>query len=114
MNAFNQGGRFIRIFGTKAELIADMDEGTIDIYSFATKEHSLIELNKIGGTIFEGHGGGDTGIMIDAVKYFSDDVPGKSICSVRTSYLNHLICFAAEESRINNTIIDLNNFSDNI
>jgi predicted dehydrogenase len=114
MNAFNQGGRFIRLFGTKAEVVADMDGGTIDIYSLATKEHNLIELNKIGGTIFEGHGGGDTGIMVDAIKYFNNETPSKSICSLRTSYLNHLICFAAEDSRLNNTVINLDDFTNKI
>ena len=114
MSAFNEGGRFTRIFGTKAEAYADIEAGTIDIYSFKTKEHKLIELNKIGGTIFEGHNGGDTGIIIDVLKYFRDEEPSKSICSLRTSYLNHLICFAAEKSRHNDTIIDLSEFSDAI
>ncbi|MBE7011676.1 MAG: Gfo/Idh/MocA family oxidoreductase [Ruminococcaceae bacterium] len=114
MNAFNKGGRYTRIFGTKGEIYADMEEGTIDIYSFATKEHKFFELYKIGGTIFEGHGGGDTGIMVDIVKYFNDKAPSKSICSLRTSYLNHLICFAAEESRHNNTVIDLEKFSEKL
>lgn len=114
MNAFNKGGRFIRIFGTKGEIVAGMDDNVIDVYSFDTREHTLYELDKIGQEIDSGHGGGDTGIMIDLVKYFNDEQPSKSVCSIRTSYMNHLIGFAAEESRYNNTVVDLQEFSDKI
>ena len=70
MNAFNEGGRYIRIFGTKGEIYADMEHERIDLYSFAAREHTVIELDKINGDITGGHGGGDTGIVIDALKYF--------------------------------------------
>ena len=114
MSAFNEGSRFIRIFGSKAELVADMKSNTIDIFHFNTREHEIIELNKIGDTIFSGHGGGDTGIIIDTLKYFGGEQPSKSVCDLRTSYLNHLICFAAEESRLGGTVVDLQKFSDKI
>lgn len=110
MNAFNRGGRYTRIFGTKGEIVAG--ENVITVYSFATKERTVYELDKIAETIDAGHGGGDRGIMIDVIKYFNDETPSKSICSLRTSYLNHLISFAAEESRLNGTIVDLQEFSD--
>ncbi len=112
MNAFNEGGRFSRIFGTKGEIVAGSNQ--IDVYSFATKEHTIYDLDKIGETIDAGHGGGDTGIMIDLVKYFGDDIQTKSISPLRTSYLNHLICFAAEESRHNGTVVNIQEFLDKI
>ena len=31
-----------------------------------------------------------------------------------TSYLNHIICFAAEESRATDTVVNIDSFSDNI
>ncbi len=114
MNAFNQGGRFIRIFGTKAELIAAMGESTIKIFSFETGKTETVELDKIGEHIDAGHGGGDTGIMFDTIEYFSGGTPSKSICDLRDSYLNHLICFAAEESRLTDKVIYLSEFSDEI
>ncbi len=114
MNAFNHGGRFIRIFGTKGELTAAMGENTIHIFSFETEKTETIELDKIGETIDAGHGGGDTGIMIDAIKYFTGETPSKSICALKDSYMNHLICFAAEESRLTDTVISLQEFSDRI
>ena len=114
MNAFNEGGRYIRIFGTKGEIYADMEHERIDLYSFAAREHTVIELDKINGDITGGHGGGDTGIVIDALKYFNNEPTSKSICDVRTSYLNHITTFAAEESRLCGKVIDVNEFADNI
>lgn len=114
MNAFNEGGRNIRIFGTKGELVASMDTNVVDVYSFATREHTVYDLDKIGYEIDAGHGGGDTGIMVDLFKYFNDEAPSKSVCDIRTSYMNHLIGFAAEESRATDTVIDLQKFSDEI
>ena len=114
MNAFNKGGRNIRIYGTKGELYANMGENTITIYSFATKEYKTINLDQIGEHITSGHGGGDTGIMHDIVHYLNGDTSSKSINSVMTSYMNHLICFAAEESRLNDTVVNLQKYSDSL
>lgn len=107
MNAFNRGERYIRIYGTKGMLTGEMDSCQFDVFSFATRETKHYDSEKIGASIESGHGGGDTGIMIEALKYFRGEEPSKSICSVRTSYLNHLIGFAAEESRLNGTVVDL-------
>ena len=56
---------------------------------------------------FSGHGGGDTGIMIDTLSLFRGETPSYSICDVRTSYENHITGFAAEESRLRNQVISL-------
>ena len=114
MNAFNKGGREIRIYGTMGEIVADMEEAYIRIYSFETKETTVIDLEKIGGALTSGHGGGDTGIMEDLVLYFNGEVPSKSICDLRTSYRNHLIAFAAEEARVTNRIIDFAKYENEI
>lgn len=114
MNGFNEGGRAIRIFGTKGELVGNMRDNVIDVCHLATRTHSVYNLDKIDEEIGGGHGGGDKGMMVDLVKYFNNETPSKSVCDIRTSYLNHLIGFAAEESRINNTIVDLAEYSDKI
>lgn len=114
MNAFNKGGRDIRIYGTAGELIADMEKGEIKIYSFDTKEYTQVDMEKISGSITSGHGGGDTGIMEDLMKYFNDEGATKAICDLRTSYQNHLIAFAAEEARVNNCIIDMEQYENKI
>jgi hypothetical protein len=114
MNAFNKGNREMHIFGTKGELTADMESGIIKIFSFATRETSEINVGNLGVTIDSGHGGGDTGIMIELIKYLNGDSSSKSICDIHTSYLNHLIAFAAEEARVKNVIIDMDIYSDNL
>ena len=114
MNAFNFGGRTIRIFGTRGELTGSIDTGVIEIYSFDTKETTKIDINATGNSITAGHGGGDTGIMMDLVKYFNNEEPSKSICSIHTSYMNHLISFAAEDARVSETIIHLDEYEKTI
>lgn len=110
MNAFNQGGRRISIFGTKGELNGSIDTGKASVYSFDTGETKEYDVTTIGNSITSGHGGGDTGIMVELMKYFNDEEVSKSICSIDTSYMNHMISFAAEESRVTNTVIDLEEF----
>lgn len=114
MNAFNEGGRSIRIFGTKGEITADMEAGTIELYSFETKKKTLHDIGSVDGELTGGHGGGDTGIMIDMLKYVNDETTSKAICSLRDSYISHLICFAAEESRAKDIVVDLDVFSKNL
>lgn len=114
MCAFNKGGRFMRIFGTKGEIEADMDECNIKVYSFDT--HAVTEYNtkKVGHDISAGHGGGDQGIVRDAVKYLSGEEQPKTISSVRTSYLSHLMAFAAEESRLTEKVVDLDRYTEEV
>ena len=114
MNAFNHDTRYIRIFGTKGELVGDMNACKLEVFSFATRETKHYDPELFCATIDSGHGGGDAGIMTEALKYFRGEDPGKSICSVRTSYLNHLIGFAAEESRLNGTVVDLDAYENRI
>jgi len=106
MNAFNKGGRFIRIFGTGGELVT-RDQNQLELYSFATGAWETIDISQYGNDITSGHGGGDTGIMIDVLSLLRGETPSNSICEVRTSYENHLIGFAAEESRLHNKVVSL-------
>ncbi len=114
MNAFNKGGRYIHIYGTKGELSGTMGTGRLNLYSFATKTYTEIDTKATGTTLVSGHGGGDSGIIADMLAYFANDNRSKSICDIRTSYENHLIAFAAEESRKNGTVVDLSAFEANV
>lgn len=114
MTPFNLGGRFIHIFGTKGELIGNMEDCTIDLFSFDTRKTTHYTTEQIGSSIASGHGGGDTGIMIDLLTYLRGEGRSKSICEVRTSYENHLIGFAAEESRVRNQIINIEDYAEKL
>ena len=80
------------------------------VYSFATREHTVYDLEAISGDITGGHGGGDWGMMKDLIKLLNGDNGSKSICDIRTSYRNHLIAFAAEKSRVKGTVIDMEEY----
>ena len=110
MNAFNQGGRGIRIFGTKGELIRETDSDTLRLFSFETQKWEELDAVNAGNDITSGHGGGDTGIMVDILSLLRGETPSDSICEVRTSYENHLTGFAAEKSRLENRVVSLSEF----
>ncbi|MBO5907092.1 MAG: Gfo/Idh/MocA family oxidoreductase [Clostridia bacterium] len=111
MNAFNKGGRTIKIMGTKGELNATFGDPIIKLYDFLTeKEREInIESGKVDDTIVGGHGGGDTGIML-ALRDLILGIPNSSICDIGESCDNHMIAFAAEESRILGTVVDMDEY----
>lgn len=113
MNAFNKGGRKIHIFGTEGEVTAAIDGKTpITIYNFESDQTEEIEYNGTDG-IAGGHGGGDAGIIATLYDYMKGDYSGKSVPDIEESLYNHLITFAAEESRLTNSIVDVEKYISN-
>ena len=111
MSAFNKGGRYIRIMGTKGEITAAMNDPIVRIYDFITKNERQIDLdaNLTDDSIVGGHGGGDYGIMV-ALKDLCEGRENSSACGIGESCDNHMIAFAAEESRVNGTVVDMDEF----
>lgn len=107
MNAFNAGGRYIRLFGTKGELYANARDTSIDVYTFEDKEHHRIPVIKTEESIAGGHGGGDQGIIMELYDYMSGNYEGYCAADISRSVKNHLIGFAAEKARHENTVEDL-------
>ena len=101
MSAFTRGGRVIRIMGTKGEINATMSGEKIEVFNFITRKSRMHDCNSsaTGEDITGGHGGGDTGIIY-ALRELLNGNPSKSICSVGESADNHMISFAAEQSRL--------------
>ena len=95
--------------GTKGELEARMDRDTFTFSDLTTGKIEEIPISdaSLDETIFGGHGGGDDGIMYALYDMIARGVESKSVCDVRTAYKNHLIAFAAEESRLTGRVIDL-------
>ena len=112
MSSFNKGGREIRIMGTKGELRGSMNSPIIEIYDFLTKKTREIDLDKklLGNTITDGHGGGDRGIM-EALLDVIEGRENRSACDIAESCDNHMISFAAEESRLTDKVIDMDEYS---
>lgn len=116
MAAFNQGGRHTRIMGTKGELNADMRRDSIELFDFQTREIKQISTagQEIDGSIRDGHGGGDSGIMQAFYEHLNGVYHGNALGEIVTSCTNHLIAFAAEESRMQNTVVDLDAYIDRV
>ena len=107
VNAFNKGGRYIRVYGTKGELYAHMKENEIKIYSFETKEIMVVSTAKADETINGGHGGGDQGIIKELYEYLSGCYTGFRAADVDISVRNHMIGFAAEKARHERSVVNV-------
>ena len=110
MNCFNKGGRYMRIFGTKGEMFADVSTNKITVYTFEDKQSREIPVEQTEESILGGHGGGDIGIVRELYEYLSGSYTGYRAADIDTSVKNHFIGFAAERARHNNTVEDIDAF----
>lgn len=112
MSAFNKEGRTTTIMGTKGQLISSMADSSIELYDFATQNTITVMSPDadFDNTINGGHGGGDEGIIIDLYEYIANNNPSESISDIFESCRNHLICFAAEKSRAENSVVDMGQY----
>ncbi len=107
VNAFNRGGRYVRIYGTKGELFAHAADTEIQLFTFEDNRRWTVEVPKIDETIFGGHGGGDDGIIRELYEYLSDSYAGFRAADIDASVENHFIAFAAEQSRREGTVVNV-------
>lgn len=104
MNAFNEGGRYIRLFGTRGELYADHKCSEITVFTFEDRKRKTIPVIKTDESIAGGHGGGDGGMIDEMYTYFTDEYSGFCAANIDVSVKNHLIGFATEKARNNDTV----------
>lgn len=90
--------RDLKIFGTKAELYGHMEDNFIEIKPFDGAE-KRIEID-ISNASVGGHSGSDFNMMEQLFKVLNG-IKGKGVSYLETSIESHLMCFAAEESRLN-------------
>ena len=116
MSAFNKGGRKIRVMGTKGELEGEMDGEFIKLYDFLTRKTEQISIKDYiaDESIAGGHGGGDAGIVRALCQVMTGTYTGNSISDITTSVENHLTTFAAEESRLTDTVICMDGYREKI
>ncbi len=94
--------RQLKIFGTEGQITADMAAQKIVLHRFG-QEKEIIPVDM--GLEESGHGGGDYGIMRDFLSVLRQG--GESRTSADISLQSHLICFAAERSRLENVVVEL-------
>ncbi len=114
MCAFNKGSRNIRIMGTDGELIGNMSDDFVTLYDFATREYRQILLKDAvqNDSIDGGHGGGDQGIIRALKTCLEGDRSNPSVCTIERTCRNHLIAYAAEESRLSGKVVDLREYEE--
>jgi predicted dehydrogenase len=104
------GGRHYIFHGTHGEIDFDEAHDTISILKFGEEPQilpfdSLVDING-------GHGGGDRGIIDSIYEYFCGIYTGNAISEIDISVNNHLLVFAAEESRKSGAVVDFDHFLD--
>ena len=98
--------RTIKLMGTQGEIRASDKSNEIAISDFKTGTTEVIDIERSE----YGHGGGDYGIMHDFIKLVAENDGKKGLTAIDFSVQSHLMAFAAEQSRIEGKIIDLNEF----
>jgi predicted dehydrogenase len=104
-----EGGRKLRLDGTKGTLRGDMERGLIHVWRhwsgpYGTRvEPEVIDLSKSG---LDGHGGGDERLFTDVMKIFAAGA-GQPLTPIEDSVESHLLAFAAEESRLTGKVVKM-------
>ncbi len=95
----NRQTRTIRIMGTKGEIWGDFRERQLYWQRYGEEVHT-VDLEALT-TDFSGHGGGDAGLIYDAIRHFrGDDFDRSAITFIDRSVQSHYMAFAAEQSRL--------------
>ena len=112
MSALNEGGRRIRIMGTRGELEARMGDDHISLYDFSTRKREEIKISDamMDESIAGGHGGGDRGIIRALCQVFTGQRSEDSIADIAVSIENHLVAFAAEHSRLTGQVVSMEEY----
>lgn len=110
VNAFNRGGRHIRIYGTKGELTAYMKDKQLQLYTYEDKQIRMVPVAEVDEHITGGHGGGDEGIVREMYDYFCGCYKGFRVADIQVSVRNHMIGFAAEQARLENRVVQLDTY----
>ncbi len=108
MTAFTEEiSRYSKYMGTHGQIIADMETNMIYVERFGYPRET-IDVGELSGQ--SGHGGGDSVLVSEFLEYL-DGKECKGITSLADSVESHLICMAAEESRVNGgKVVELEKF----
>jgi len=112
MSAFTKGGRKLRLMGTKGEIVAEMGADHVMLFDFNTRKNEKIFISDaiLDEEITGGHGGGDRGIIRTFCKLLAGEYEGNTVTDISTSVENHLVAFAAEKSRVEGTVIAIDEY----
>jgi hypothetical protein len=98
--------RTIKIMGTDGEIRGHAEERRIELHRFSTREVTVIETP--GSS--DGHGGGDWGLMRSFTRLLRSSDPAarqRALTSASASVESHLVALAAEKSRLEKRVIEM-------
>jgi hypothetical protein len=110
----HEEGRTMRYDGTRATLRGKFAYGhggnAIEIHDHLTGRVERIDPNAKASSeaAAAGHGGGDVGVMRAFVQAMRGS--GTALTTARESLESHLMAFAAEEARVEDTIVHMDEF----
>lgn len=111
MTAFSKAGRRTKLMGTEGELTGYFGEAGsrqyIRHYDFMHDRERKIVLPRT----LDMHAGGDDGLMNEVVRMVRDG-DYKSKTAVETSVHSHMMAFAAEKARVEDTIVDVTEYEE--
>ncbi len=103
----NEMSRTIKLMGTKGEIRGHMEKNQIEVIEFGNSKKTTIDLNV--GVDIHGHGGGDERLMADFISLIREENKN-GLTSAKNSVQSHLMAFAAEKSRIEGKVINLEQY----
>jgi predicted dehydrogenase len=110
MTGFTAGGmdsRHIRLHGTEGCLKAHIGGNVIDCWRFKDDAHTRLEVAEQTG----GHGGADSNIMANFVEALRRNDPDHVLTGTAESLQSHALVFAAEKSRRERRMVELEEFN---
>ncbi len=110
MTAFaGKSGRQTKIFGTRG--IAIGDDKSWQVYDYLSDKETSFDADlNADGSILSGHGGGDYHLIANFLDALLENDQSKILSGADESLESHLMVFAAEKSRLENKIINMNEF----
>lgn len=107
MSAFTaHGGRTIRVMGALGELDCDMKANTIRVMRFGQPDE-VIDVRTLTDD-FSGHGGGDVRLVREFIGLVRGELPlSGTLTSIDRSVESHLVALAAEEARVQHSVVAL-------
>ena len=88
--------------------MADMTKGEIRLHRFGEEERRISPEETAADGF--GHGGGDFGIVENFLRLVNGC--GDNLTSARASIQSHLMCFAAEKSRLEHRTVSLSEMAE--
>lgn len=111
MTAFTpHSGRRTRIFGTLGQVETDSTKFKITHFLDDSVREFDSGINNDGG-ILTAHGGGDFGLMDAFVRAVSENDPAQIFSGIDETLESHLMVFAAEKARRENSVIQMSSMN---